>query len=91
MNKQYWLDNAKNINKNGWTNEIELIDGPHDQPEGVRKAEKIIGGIGLDKGKERNYVMVIIDDIPDIDVPVNEEAIEQNRKALDNYFKNEDD
>ena len=85
MEKQYWLGNYKNINKYGWSIDVELLDGPHSEPKGVREAKHIIQGIGLDKGKERNYVIVTIEDIPQGQIDVNEEAIKQNRQVVERY------
>lgn len=65
--------------------DVELLDGPHSEPKGVREAKYIIQGIGLDKGKERNYVMVTIEDISQGQIDVNEEAIEQNRQVVERY------
>ncbi len=82
MVKQYWLADYKNTEKHGWSMDIELIDGPHAEAKGVREAKHIIQGIGLDKGKKRNYVMVTIDDIPKGKIDVNEEAIKQNSHVV---------
>jgi hypothetical protein len=86
MEKQYWLGNYKNINQYGWSMDVKLIDGPHDDPKGVREARHIISGIGLDRGENRNYVMVTIENIPEGEINVNEAAIEQNRKIVDKYL-----
>lgn len=86
MEKQYWLGDYKNLNSHGWTSNVELVDGPHSDPKGVREAKYIISGIGLDKDKQRNYVMVTIGDIPQGDIDVNEEAIAINRKVVDQAY-----
>lgn len=86
MDKQYWLADAKNVNKYGWTTDVELLDGPHRGPEGVAQSKKIISGIGLDRGKNRNYVMVCLEPVPDIEVKVDEEAIAINKKMMDFAF-----
>lgn len=89
MEQQYWLADYKNVNKHGFSLDMELLDGPHSDPKGVRESKHIIQGIGLDKGKDRNYVMVVIEDIPQGDVDVNTEAIEQNRKVRE-YIEKQD-
>lgn len=83
MEKQYWLADAKNVNNHGWTMDVELIDGPHDEPKGVKEAEQIITRIGLNTGLGRNYVMVTIESIPEIEVQLNDDAIDQCKKAVD--------
>jgi hypothetical protein len=80
--KQFWLADYKNMNQYGWSMEIKLLDGPHTDSKGVREAQHIISGIGLDKGKDRNYVMVVIEDIPDGTIDVNEEAIDTCKKII---------
>lgn len=88
MNKQYWLANLKNVNKYGWSSDVELLDGPHSEPKGVREARHIISGIGLDKGKNRNYIMVTLEDIPEGEIDVNKEAIHQNKETVEWARKN---
>lgn len=81
--KQFWLADAKNVNQYGWTTDVELIDGPHNNILGVAEAKRIITGIGLDRGKNRNYVMICIESVPEIQVVVNEEAIGQVKGMMD--------
>ena len=74
MKKQYWLAELLNINKYGWTTEIKLTDGPHDNPKGVEKAKEIITGLKF-LPQERKFVMVTIEDVPNKGVKINESAI----------------
>jgi hypothetical protein len=50
-------------------------DGPHDTPEGVAKALKLIKGIFPTNPIDQN-VMVTIEPVPDLDVDVDKEAME---------------
>jgi len=83
MEKQYWLADALRIDKYGTVWEVKLTDGPHDEPYGVKEAEQIISRIGLDKGKNRKYVMVTVEPVPNMEVNLNGEAIELNKSALE--------
>lgn len=85
MKKQSWLADGKKVDKYGTVWEVKLLDGPHDDPIGVKEAEQIITRIGLDKGLNRNYVMVTVEDVPDVKVTLNEEAISLNKKAVDTF------
>lgn len=61
---------------------VRLVDGCHDGPEGVAKAAKLIGRIF---GKSGPWVMVKIEDVPDIDVPINEADAALCREAAERY------
>lgn len=87
MKRQYWLADGQKVDKHGTVWEPKLLDGPHDKPAGVTQALKIIKGIGLDRGKDRNYVMVTIEPVKDLKVKVNQEAINICKDAVDKYLK----
>ena len=50
-------------------------DGSHSDASGVAKARKLIEGI-FGKGRHQRYVMLTIEPVPDMDVPVNDEAMQ---------------
>jgi hypothetical protein len=83
MKKQFWLADGKDVDEHGTIWKPELIDGPHTSPAGVTQALKIIKGIGLDRGKDRNYVMVTIEPVRELKVKVNQEAIDICKSAVD--------
>jgi hypothetical protein len=83
MKTQYWLADGKEVDSYGTVWNVHLLDGPHEGPEGVATSKKIIQGIGLDRGLNRNYVMAVISDVPDLEVKVNEDAIATCKQAVD--------
>lgn len=59
---------------------IRLVDGCHEAPEGVAKAAKLHGRIF---GSTGPWLMVEITPVPDIDVPINEDAAGTCRDLID--------
>lgn len=55
-------------------NTVRLEDGCHSDPEGVAKAAKLHERIFGDRGP---WVMVEIQDVPDLDPPINEKAAQE--------------
>lgn len=51
--------------------QVEIVDGGHDDPAGVAMAAKLNERIF---GRSDRWVMVEINELPDIDTPINEEA-----------------
>lgn len=83
MDKQYWLADWQDVDKYWTVWRPKLLDWPHDDIDWVAQAKKIIQWIGLDRWKNRNYVMVCIEAVPKIDVKVNEEAIKSCKEMVD--------
>lgn len=61
---RFWLGRVEG-------NVVHLEDGCHGGPEGVAKAAKLIKRIF---GDERDWVMVEMHPMPDLDPPINEDA-----------------
>lgn len=57
-------------------------DGPHDDPEGVAEARKLHDGIWPHR-KPDKWLMVVTSDVPDLDPPVNDEAMEACRMMVE--------
>lgn len=87
MEKQYWLANAGGKDQHGTVWEPELLDGPHSAPRGVAEAKKIIQGIGLDRGKNREYIMVTVEAVPEMKTKVNKKAIALCKEAVDRAIR----
>ena len=85
MKKQFWLADGQRVDQYGTVWEVKLIDGPHTSPHGVAEAQQIIKGIGLDRGKNRNYVMVTVQGVPEKKVKLNQKAIETCKSAVDAF------
>lgn len=62
---RYWL-----AERDGMA--VTLLDGCHDDPEGVAEAAKLHRRIFGKKGE--GWIMVEIHDLPDLDPPINEDA-----------------
>ena len=86
--KQYWLAEATKVDENGTVWNVVLEDGAHDSQKGVIEAQKIISGIGLDKinGRNRRYVMVTVEELPDMEVKINDDAISCCKKMVDEHY-----
>lgn len=79
--KQYFLAETTEIDQYGTVWGVRLADGPHEDPKGVSEAQKIIKGVSILRGHKIKYVMVCIEPVPDIEVAVNQEAIDTINQA----------
>lgn len=56
---------------------LDYIDGPHGEPDGVARAKRIYEGMNLFNGRlPKRWVMVTVQEIPDVDTEINQEAID---------------
>lgn len=62
---------------------IALLDGQHAEPEGVAQAAKLYRRIFNEDTS--GYVMVAVDDVPDINVPIDEEAADICARSVATY------
>lgn len=83
METHYWLADGKDTDRYGTIWKVDLIDGPHSDPQGVKDAEAIIKGIGLDRGLNRNYVMVMVAPVPDLKPDINTNAVQSCKTMMD--------
>lgn len=63
----------------GTKTSVRLVDGCHGSPEGVVKAAKLMGRIFRDEGP---WVMVKVEPLPDMGVPINEQAAQDCANLL---------
>lgn len=72
--KQYWLGEVLDKDEYGTVWKVKLSDGSHREPEGVVQAAKIINSINFLRDPRKEYVMVTIEQVPEIKVEINQEA-----------------
>ena len=78
---EYWLATVERDQYgNGWN--IKQHDGPHSGPEGVVQAKKIYDRIFK---IDEEWVMVVVSDVPKVDVEINEEDADLLSEMVDRY------
>jgi hypothetical protein len=67
---------------------VEMLDGPHDSPEGVAQAAKLFKRM-FSKKEFEGYVMVEVSEVPDTDIEINEQAADDLARLVDGTYAKE--